>query len=159
MLLSCCVWYDMPKRKGLHGMNQELIQRAGQLIAENTGEDTYCTLALIDAEGYPTASTITVSKAEGIQWLTFCTGLRSDKAKRIAGCDRASVCLNKDGAYNITLVGAIEILTDPQVKKEMWYSGLAEHFSGYEDPDYCVLRFQTRRYNLLVDWKAAAGTL
>jgi general stress protein 26 len=50
-------------------------------------------------------------------------------------------------------------LTDPDVKKEMWYGGLANHFNGPEDPNYCVLRFKTQRYNLLVDWKEATGTL
>jgi hypothetical protein len=28
-----------------------------------------------------------------------------------------------------------------------------------EDKGYCVLRFSTRRYNLLVDWKEAKGNL
>ena len=140
-------------------MNQEVIGRACEIIAQNIGEDSYCTLALIDAQGYPTASTITASKAQGIEWLTFCTGLESNKAKRIASCNRASVCFNQEGAYNITLVGSIEIITDPNVKQEMWYGGLANHFSGFDDPGYCVLRFTTQRYNLLVDWKEAVGTL
>ena len=140
-------------------MSKELIQKAGEVIAQYTGEESYCTLALIDAEGYPTASTISVSKAGGIEWLTFCTGLESNKAKRIEKCNRAGVCFNKDGAHNITLVGTIEIVTDPDVKKEMWYDGMANHFSGFEDPGYCVLRFKTKRYNLLVDWQETAGTL
>ena len=141
------------------GIKQELIIRAAEIIQQNTGEESYCTLALMDAQGFPTASTVTASKAQGIEWLTFCTGIGSNKAKRIADCSRASVCFNKDGAYNITLVGDIEIITDPMIKKEMWYGGLANHFNGYDDPNYCVLRFTTRRYNLLVDWKEAVGTL
>ncbi len=140
-------------------MSKELIQKAGEIIVQNTGEDSYCTLALIDAEGYPTASTISVSKANGIEWLTFCTGLESNKAKRIADCNRASVCFNKDGAYNITLVGTIEVLTDPDVKQDMWYAGMGQHFSGSDDPGYCVLRFRTNRYNLLVDWKEVDGVI
>lgn len=47
-------------------MNQEIIKRAGEIIQKNTGEDTYCVLALIDLDGYPAASTITASKADGI---------------------------------------------------------------------------------------------
>jgi len=139
-------------------MNEEIIARAGEIIAQNTGEAGYCVLALLDADGYPTASTITPAKADGIRWLTFCTGVNSSKSVRIKKCNRASVCLNS-GSYNITLVGTMEILTDPQSKREMWYGGLVNHFSGPEDPGYCVLKFTTRRYNLLVDWKEAAGTL
>ena len=56
-------------------------------------------------------------------------------------------------------VGTIEVLTDPVVKKEMWYGGLVNHFNGPEDPNYCVLHFKTERYNLLVDWKEVRGTM
>lgn len=144
-------------------MNREIIEKSEKLVQQNTvygaaqGEEPYCVLALIDAEGYPTVSTITASKAEGIAWLTFCTGLSSNKAKRIANCHRASVCFNKDGEYNITLIGDIEVLTDAKVRQEMWYKGMEAHFQGPNDPDYCVLRFKTRRYNLFVDWQEAQG--
>jgi len=139
-------------------MNQEIINKAGEIVAKNTGEAGYCALALIDLDGYPTASTISAAKADGIKWLTFCTGLSSPKVDRIKKCNRASVCFNS-AEYNITLVGTIEILTAPDVKKEMWYGGLTHHFSGPEDPNYCVLKFKTERYNLLVDWQEARGTL
>ncbi len=139
-------------------MNQEIIARAGEIVGKNTGEGSYCVLALIDLDGYPTASTISASKADGINWITFCTGLGGTRTNRINKCNRASVCFNA-GDYNITLVGTIEILTDPNVKKEMWYGGLANHFSGPEDPNYCVLRFKTQRYNLLVDWEEATGEI
>ena len=139
-------------------MSEKTITRAGEIIAGKTGSgnDGYCVLALMDEEGFPTASTISVSKADGIRWLTFCTGLGSNKAKRIAKCNRASVCFST-AAYNISLVGTIEVQTDPAIKKEMWYEGLENNFTGPEDPNYCVLRFQTKRYNLLVDWEEAAG--
>ena len=139
-------------------MKDKIISRAGEIVAQNIREGTYCALALIDSESYPTVSTITASKADGINWLTFCTGLGSDKADRIRKSNKASVCFNSN-EYNITLVGTIDIITDPDVKKEMWYGGLINHFSGPEDPNYCVLRFKTERYNLLVDWEEAKGRL
>ena len=146
-------------------MDQEIIKKAGDIIASLSGHgatdgtEPYCTLALIDDEGYPTASTITVSKSEGIQWITFCTGLSSNKVKRIEKCNRASVCFNSL-QYNLTLVGDIEVITDPAVKKEMWYDGLKYVFTGGDsDPDYCVLMFKTRRYNLMIDYKEAVGRL
>ena len=139
-------------------MHEEIIARASEIVEKNTGEDSYCVLALIDLDGYPTASTITASKANGIKCLTFCSGLGSVRTDRINQCNRASVCFNTED-YNITLVGTIEIITDLDVKKEMWYKGLTNHFNGPEDPNYCVLRFNTQRYNLLVDWKEARGAL
>ena len=141
-------------------MNEEIIVRAGEIIAKKTGggNEGYCILALIDKDGYPTASTISASKAEGINWITFCTGLGSNKADRIKQCSHDSVCFNAID-HNITLVGTIEILTDPDIKKEMWYKGLEENFNGPEDPNYCVLLFKTERYNLFVDWKEAKGKI
>lgn len=139
-------------------MNEEIISRAGEIVSQNIGEAGYCVLALIDLDGYPTASTISAAKVDGINWLTFCTGLNSPKVHRINKCNRASVCFNS-AEYNITLVGTIEILTDPEIKKEMWYGGLTQHFSGPDDPNYCVLRFKTEHYNLFVDWKEVRGTL
>lgn len=139
-------------------MNQEIIIKAGEIIEKNTGMGTYCVLAQIDLDGYPTASTITASKADGINWITFCTGLGGTRTNRTNKCNLASICFNADD-YNITLVGTMEILIDPDVKKEMWYGGLANHFSGPDDLNYCVLRFKTERYNLFVDWKEARGEL
>lgn len=139
-------------------MSEKIISRAGEIVTQNTGETGYCSLALIDLDGYPTVSTISAAKVDGINWLTFGTGLTSPKVDRIKKCNRASVCFNSP-EYNITLVGTIEILTDPEVKKEMWYGGLTQHFSGPEDSNYCVLRFKTERYNLLVDWQEVRGTL
>lgn len=139
-------------------MNNSCIQKAGDIISKNTGELSYCSLGLIDLDGYPTVSTISASKAQGIEWITFCTGIGSTKVERVRHNNRASVCFN--GAdYNITLVGTMEIVTDSNIKKEMWYSGLANHFSGPEDPNFCVLRFKTRRYNLLIDWEEVRGEI
>ena len=140
-------------------MNQEIVAKAGEIVMKNTGETSYCVLALIDLDGSPTASTISAAKADGINWITFCTGLvGTPKTSRIQKCNRASVCFSAP-EYNITLVGTIETLTDPDVKNEMWYDGLKNLFSGPEDPNFCVLRFKTERYNLFVDWKAATGEL
>ncbi|MBE5974411.1 MAG: general stress protein [Paenibacillaceae bacterium] len=139
-------------------MNEEIIARAGEIIATNTAgeEKGYCALTLMDTDNFPTTSTISVSKADGINWLTFCTGLGSNRTKRIDLSNKASICFNSID-HNITLVGTIEVITDPEIKREMWYRGLENHFSGWEDPNYCVLRFTTSRYNLLIDWKEAKG--
>lgn len=140
-------------------MNQEVIKRAEETIQKRVGHGTYCTMALIDLNGYPTASTITASKADGIKWVSFCTGIGANKPNRIRKCNLASICFNADD-YNITLDGKIDIVTDPEVKKEMWYEGLANHFNGPDDPNYCVLLFKTERYNIFfIDGAMAVGSL
>ena len=146
-------------------MNEKAIERATEIIGEKTGYigggmEGYTVLALIDENGYPTASTLTVSKANGIEWITFLTGLDSNKAKRIANCNKGSVCFASP-AYNITLVGTLEILTDLDSKKEMWQEPIGMMFDGPEDPNFCVIRLRTERYNILLadDGTEATGTL
>lgn len=145
-------------------MNHEVISRAEKIIMSKTdyignGMEGYCTLALIDEAGYPSASTLSISKAGGIKWLTFLSGIKSNKAKRIGKCNRGSVCINSP-MYNITLVGTLEVLTDPDTKKEMWQEPLGNMYSGWDDPEYCVIHFNTERYNIFFDnGESAEGTL
>ena len=147
--------------------NQEIIKRAGEVIASKAnyvggGMEGYAVLALINENGYPTASTVTIARADGINWLTFATGPSSNKAERIRKCNRASVCIASD-EYNITLVGTIEIVDSLEVKKDSWCEPMNDgaHWSGYDDPNFCVLRFKTESYNLFFanDWAEASGTL
>ena len=142
-------------------MSQKAIAKAEEIIKSKTAEVNMgvgVTLSLLDHEGYPTTSTLSISKAYGIRQITFGGQLDSNKAKRAKENSRASVCIFDDnyeeGAYyNITLVGDIEVVTDLETKKETWYPGLEEHFpnGGIDDPNYCVLKFTTKRYNLWVD--------
>jgi general stress protein 26 len=146
-------------------MTKEIIAKASEIISAKTGYigggmEGYATLALIDENGYPTASTLTIAKADGIKWITFCTSPDANKVKRIEKCNRASVCINSN-EYNITLVGTIEVLTDEETRKDNWLpamEGLGQ-WSGYDDPAFCVLRFTTERYSLFIGYQEAVGTL
>ncbi len=139
-------------------MNEHIIEKAAEIIKKRSKVPSFCDLSLIDLEGYPTTSVITNADSEGIETLYFCTELNSNKVRRIEKCNKAAVSF-PDLDYNITLVGTIGISTDPELKKEKWYPGLEHTFKGVDDPNYCVLIFKTRRYNLLVDWQQAEGYL
>ena len=145
-------------------MNKEVVTRAEKIVISKTdyiggGMEGYCALALIDEDGYPSASTLSISKADGIKWLTFLSGLGSNKVKRINKCNRGSVCINSS-TYNITLVGTLEVLTEPDIKNKMWQEPLGNMYSGPDDPEYCVIRFNTGRYNIFfADGGSAEGTL
>jgi len=141
----------------------EIITKANEIVNNLTSgkagwEKGICALALIDQNGYPTASTLSIGHADGIKTLDFATGLGSNKVARIKKSNRAGVCINS-ADYNITLVGTIEILTDPQTKQAGWYEGLEHHFSGADDPNYCVLRFSAERYCLFIGGEEVEGTL
>ena len=141
-------------------MNEKVKARAGEIITGLAGQDNgYCTLALIDKDGFPTASTVSIIKADGIKQFTFGVSLNDNKARRVQACNRASVCVNSQ-EYNITLVGTAEIMTDAESKQDLWQPWFSEIWTGgVADPDFCVLRFTTQRYNLWVDEIAAADAL
>jgi len=134
-------------------MSQEIIKRAGELINSKTGYigdgmGGWAVLSLIDEDGYPTSSTMTISKADGINWLSFLTDTHGTKSRRINKSNKACVCL-ASSEYHISLVGTMEILTDLAIKKEHWQEVVTEHYkSDWNDPNWCVLKFNTERYNL-----------
>ena len=134
-------------------MNQKVIEKAGEIIKSranyiNDGGEV-ATIALIDENGYPTASVKTISRAEGIKWVTFNTSLDTEAVKRIKNNNKASICINSSN-YNISLTGTIEILTDQETKNENWFEPMAGQWSGAEAPEFCVLRFNTESYNIFI---------
>jgi len=135
-------------------MNQEVITRAAELINSKaeykTGDmEGYAALSLIDDNGYPSATTFCITRADGIKWLTFNTATDRPYAERISKNNKACVCINSS-AYTINLVGTVEALTDIETKKENWlpiFDG-GPHWSGVDDPTLLILRFTTERYTI-----------
>lgn len=136
---------------------EQLIQKAIKIIQSQCNEDGYCALTLMDTDGRPTTTTITPAKAEGIYWIAFCTGYGT-RTERIQLCKDACVCFNSP-KYHISLKGNMEIIADADVKREMWYEGMANHFNGPEDPGYVVLKFVADSYNLFIDWQSIKGII
>jgi len=144
-------------------MNQDIIAKASEIINQNSVQGgefhrQICTLSLIDEDGFPTMSVLTPSKSDGINWVTLCTFLDENRAKRAANCKRASICFGTT-EYCINLVGEIEVITSADVKREMWYDALNYHFTGSDDPAYCVLKFTTKRYKLFMNGEEISGTI
>lgn len=140
---------------------ENILARAAEIIAQRTvrqDADSYGTLITIDTDGSPVPTTITPSRSEGIRWITFCTGRGAPSSVRLGKNNRAAVCLNSS-TYSISLTGTAEVCTDPQICREMWYEGLSNHFSGPDDPNFCVIRFTTQRYSLFIDWEGLRGEI
>ena len=141
-------------------MSEKTIAKASEIVTKLAGKDEgFCTLALIDEQGFPTASTVSIIKANGINELAFCVSLDDNKARRALACNKASVCVNS-GQYNITLVGTAKILTDAATKEAFWQPWFSEvGWSGPDDENFCVLRFSTQRYSLWLGEEPVAGIL
>ncbi|MCL1882019.1 MAG: pyridoxamine 5'-phosphate oxidase family protein [Oscillospiraceae bacterium] len=130
-----------------------IVKRAGELINSKTGYigngmGGYAVVTLIDENGYPSSSTMSISKADGVKWLTFLTDSNGVKAKRISNCNKACVCL-ASSEYHISLTGTAEIITDNAVKKENWQQPIVDYFkANHDDPNWAVLRFTAETYNV-----------
>ena len=135
-------------------MSQEIVKRAAELINSKaeykTGDmENYAALSLIDDKGYPSATTFCITRADGINWLTFNTALDRPYAERIRKNKKACVCINSS-AYTINLVGTAEALTDLKSKKENWLPIMdaMPHWSGPNDLELLIIRFTTERYTI-----------
>ena len=148
-------------------MSQEIIKKASELINSKAeyragGMEGYAALSLIDENGYPSATTFCITRADGINWLTFNTATDRPYAERISKNNKACVCINSS-AYTINLVGTAEALTDMETKKANWLPMFEDgvHWSGADDPTLLILRFKTERYTITFadDGSYAAGSL
>ena len=79
-------------------MNTNLIKRASEIIASRSidgyiegNNGYYSTLAQIGLDGYPTTTTISFLKTNGIHTLNFCTSLDSNAAKRAQNNNRGQL--------------------------------------------------------------------
>lgn len=124
-------------------MNEEIIVKAQEILKNRASkEQGSCVLAQIDIDGFPTAATISPSKIDGIHSITFCTGIGSNWAKRIEKNNRASVCFNSETEqYNITLVGMIEVVADPETKRRCGIKAWATIFRGPKILDFVCCDF------------------
>lgn len=145
-------------------MNQKALAKAGEIVNAKAGfiggsMEGYVSLALMDEDGYPVITTISIAKADGIKWLTFVPGSQRNSVKRAKMCSRACVCINSRH-YHISLVGTVEVLTDAKSKADNWQEPLGEYWSGPDEADYCVLRFTTQRYTIyLIDKDFESGEI
>lgn len=128
-------------------MNDTLPSKAASIV-ENA---EIATIAVIDDQGYPRASTISNIQTEGIQTIWFTSGLKSGKVQCLTRNPKVSVCYHAEG-NNVTLIGTVEILTDLVLKKQLWMDWFIRHFpGGVEDANYCVLKFTTQKAFLWID--------
>ena len=145
-------------------MSEILLDKAKELINKCTAHTRESGLtfdwvmALTDELGYPSASMISASRAEGTDWIAFCVFSNSNKANRVKKDPRACVYLFESQSYSgISLMGKVEIITDLKIKKRMWYDELAEHFTEPENDCWCVLMFKPERYNIFIDYQTIYG--
>ena len=123
-------------------MNANIFAKANQII--KTCDTAY--FSVIDEDGYPTVSTVSVIKPDNIFEVYFSTDTESSKVNRLRKNNRASICFKTDS--NITLVGEAEICTDQETKSKYWLDWFKEHYDGETAPNYVIIKFTAKRVSL-----------
>ncbi|MCL2843037.1 MAG: pyridoxamine 5'-phosphate oxidase family protein [Oscillospiraceae bacterium] len=139
-------------------MNTKLFEKANELIKTFA----YASFGVIDEHGYPSVSAVSLQNPENISELYLTTTLDSNKAKRLQKNNKASInCYTS--MNNITLVGETEIVSDQETKSKYWQDWVAlgsdVYPGGVSDPNYCFIRFTTKRVTLWIDEEGAEFTL
>ena len=136
-------------------MNEKMLEKANKIIKNCTA----ASLGVIDENGYPSVSTVSLCYPENVSEIYFSTNIGSNKEKRLRENNKASICCHAN-SNNITLVGEAEILTDQETKSKYWQNWFAEIYQGGEtDPTYCIIKFTTKRVSLWIDYEMAEFAL
>ncbi|MBO5048482.1 MAG: pyridoxamine 5'-phosphate oxidase family protein [Clostridia bacterium] len=139
---------------------EEIVNQSTMATLENSKGGADWVMSLLDEDGYPAASMITAAKSDGFHWIAFCTGVGWNKPIRAKKNPRSCIYLFDEKSFTgISLVGDIEVITDYEVKKQMWYEGLdaGGFFTGPEDEKLCVLLFKPKKYNIFIEDQTIKG--
>ena len=137
---------------------EEIVNGSTMHTIGDSGRGADWVMALTDEGGYPAASMITASRADGFKWIAFCTGLGWNKPSRAKKDPRTCIYLfDKESFSGISLTGKVDVITDLNIKKQMWYGALGDYFKGPDDEKFCVLMVKPERYNIFVDNRTTRG--
>ena len=99
------------------------------------------TIASIDDEGFPRPVPMSKISSKGCKEVLLATAANSVKATDFKLNNKAGLCYSNYGD-SVGLRGIIEIITDDNIRKEMWQDWLINHFPyGHTDPNFVLLHF------------------
>lgn len=101
-------------------------------------------ISAVDGDGFPTTrAMLAPRKRVGIKEIYFTTNTSSRKVALYKENPKACVYFCDNRFFRgVMLKGTAEVLTDSEIKEEIWQTGDTMYYSkGVTDPDYCVLKF------------------
>ncbi|MCL2520872.1 MAG: pyridoxamine 5'-phosphate oxidase family protein [Spirochaetaceae bacterium] len=135
-------------------MNEKILEKANNVIKNCTT----ASVGVIDENGFPSVSTVSLVRPDNVTELYFTTNIGANKEKRLQKNNKASICCYTK-SDNITLVGEAEVLTDQASKDKYWLDWFKDIYGDKTAPDYCVIKFTTKRVSLWVDNEIAEFSL
>lgn len=124
------------------------MKQIEKAVSDLINEVNIFMISSVDSEGFPnTKAMLSPRKREGIKMIYFTTALSSMKAVQFSQNSKANIYFcNASTFKGVMLMGTMEVLTDVDLKEEMWREGdELYHPLGITDPDYCILKFTTQK--------------
>ena len=120
-------------------MNEQIQKNIIKLVKESR-DAIVCS---IDANGFPNAKAMFISKTEGIHTLWFSTNVSAKRTQQWIEESKACIyILDSNKIHGLMLVGNMKVCTDEETKREFWRQGDERYYPlGPTDPDYCMIQF------------------
>mgnify|MGYP004463369617 CR=1 FL=1 len=120
-------------------------------------------LASVDSDGFPNIKAMLAPRKIENNCFYFTTNTSSLRVSQYLENEKASIYFYKRGRFSyegIMLIGRMEVLTDEEIKKEIWRTGDTMFYKkGVTDPDYCVLKFTVQKGRHYRDLKTESFVL
>lgn len=115
-------------------------------------------VASVDEEGFPNIKAMFMPRKIEGNCFYFSTNTSSMRAQQFLKNEKASIYFYQRSRYRyegLMLTGKMEVLQDPEIKKEIWRSGDTMFYKQVvDDPDYCVLKFTAEKGRHYCDLKS-----
>ena len=121
--------------------------------AEMLQKSEVVVLTSINQEGYPRPVPLSMVKAEGISTVWMSTGDTSWKTEDFRKNPKGGLCFYAQGD-SVCMTGDVEVITDADIKLELWQDWFINHFpGGPTDPTYVILKFKSNHATYWIEGK------
>ncbi len=114
-------------------------------------------IASVDQDGFPNMKAMLAPRKIDGNCFYFSTNTSAMRTQQYRNNPKASIYFYQRGRFRyegIMLTGTMEVLTDTEIKQEIWRTGDTMFYKqGVTDPDYCVLRFTAEKGRHYCDLK------
>jgi general stress protein 26 len=137
--------------------NNEMMRNPQQTIGNLIDKQGVSFVASVDDDGFPNMKAmLPPRKREGIREFWFTTNTSSMRVNQYRQNPNAAIYFyDKRFFRGVQLIGIMEVLTDGEVKEEIWRDGDTMYYpGGVTDPDYCVLKFTAKKGRYYSNFKS-----
>ena len=128
---------NRPQRRYSFG---EVYKRQAQMLRESE----VVVLTSVNKEGYPRPVPMSMVKSADISTVWMSTGSDYMKTEDFRKNPKGGLCFYAQG-NSVCMTGDVEVITDQNVKQELWQDWFINHFpGGPTDPNYVKMCIRDR---------------